>query len=374
MAEGGRVQVQILIDSASEASPPRARRSTFVASILGVYLLSRVILLGVVLDVFGAGRALTRLAGIWDGTYYLQIAAHGYPTEVTHRVSSVIAFFPLYPMLVRFVAPVFGGDLAISALAVSLVAGAAACLAVGQLARDRAGDTVGVRAGALFALAPGAAFLSPAYAEGLAISLCALTLIMLDRRRWLAAGVLGALATATSSLALPIVLAALWAAWHAERRQAWMAPALAASGFGSYCVYLWAHAGTPFAWFDAERLGWGGHHVDLLAPVEFLTTWSGVTLVETFSVAVALGGLWAMRRARVPGTWWAYTVPLLVSVMFDAALWLTPRFLLSAFGLVAGAALVLDQRRFRLLAVSSAVVMVLALVGYLSFPDFVFKP
>ena len=45
------------------------------------------------------------------------------------------------------------------------------------------------------ALAPGAAFLSPAYAEGLAISLCALALVMLGRRRWLLAGVVGAFAT-----------------------------------------------------------------------------------------------------------------------------------------------------------------------------------
>ena len=73
-----------------------------------------------------------------------------------------------------------------------------------------------MRAGWLMAVAPGAAFLSPAYAEGLAISLCAVVLLMLDRRRWLAAGVIGALATATSPLALPIVVAGAWAAWRSR--------------------------------------------------------------------------------------------------------------------------------------------------------------
>ena len=365
---------QVLIEATGGPGLRRARRSTFVARILAVYLASRLILLGVVLDVFGLHQAITRLSGIWDGAYYLQIAAHGYPTVLTHHQSSVVAFFPLYPLLVRVVAPAVGGNWAVSAIVVSFVAGAAACVAVGGLARARAGTQAGERAGWLFALAPGAAFLSPAYAEGLAIALCAVALLMLDRRRWLVAGLVGGLATAASALALPIVGAALWAAWRAGPRRAWIAPVLCSWGFISYCLYLWAHVGTPFGWFDAERWGWGGHHFDLFAPIRFFTTWSGATLVESLCMAGAVVGLWAMRRARVPGTWWAFTVPFLASVVFDAALWLTPRFLLSVFALLTATAIVVDDRRFRILVVFSAAAMVLVLVAYVSFPGFVYKP
>ena len=231
------------------------------------------------------------------------IAAHGYPTSpLSHHESSLVAFFPLYPFLVRLVAPLFGGDWTVAGTAVSFMAGAAACLAVGELARARAGAKAGMRAGsALHARARCRVLLTPAYAEGLAIALCAVTLILLDRRRWMAAGLIGALATSASSLALPIVVAAAWAAWVSKDRRGWVAPALASSGFGAYCLYLWAHVGTPYAWFDAERLGFGGHHVDLFASIRFFTTWSGVTLVETFCLAAAAAGLWAMRRAKVPG-------------------------------------------------------------------------
>ena len=365
---------QVLIDTRSDPGSIRAGRPGVIARILAVYLGSRLLLLGVVLDIFGPHQALIRLAGIWDGGYYLRIAAHGYPTVLSHHESSLVAFFPLYPLLVRLVAPLFGGDWAVAGTAVSFMAGAAACLAVGELARARAGVKAGMRAGWLFALAPGAAFLTPAYAEGLAIALCAVTLILLDRRRWIAAGLIGALATSASSLALPIVVAAAWAAWVSKDRRAWVAPALASSGFGAYCLYLWARVGTPYAWFDAERLGFGGHHFDLFASIRFFATWSGVTLVETFCVAAAAAGFWAMRRAKVPGTWWAFAVPLLASVVFDAALWLTPRFLLSAFPLIAAAAIVIDDRRFRALVAGSATLMVLVLVAYVSFPGFVFKP
>ena len=213
-AQGVPVRDQVLIDAEPGARRSGVRRASFVVSILGVYLATRLILLGVVLDIFGLHPSIVRLAGIWDGKFYLQIAAHGYPSSVTHHGFSVIAFFPLYPMLVRIVAPLFAGNVAVAAIVVSLVAGATACLAVGQLARSMGGDRVGMRAGCLLALAPGAAFLSPAYSEGLAISLCALALIMLDRRRWWTFGLIGALATAASPLALPIVVAAAWAAWR----------------------------------------------------------------------------------------------------------------------------------------------------------------
>lgn len=364
---------QALVEAEPGGSQSHAHRDPFVGPILAVYLTSRLLVLGVLVDIYGPHRAVVGLARIWDGLHYLQVAQHGYPTELTSSGSSVIAFFPLYPLLVRAVAPVVGGNWAVAGAVVSFMMGAAACLAVGALARQRGGNRSGVRAGALVALAPGAAFLSPAYAEGLAISLCAIALIMLDGRRWLAAGVTGALATAAAPLALPIVLAAVWGAWRSRERRAWIAPALASSGFLSYCLYLWAHVGTPFAWFDAERMGWG-HHFDLLAPLRWFTTWSGVTLIETLCAAAAVGGLWVMHRARVPGTWWAFTLPLLASVVFDSALWLTPRLLLSAFTFMAATALAFDGKRFRLVAASSAGVMMVVLVAYVSFPGFVFRP
>ncbi len=362
-----RVRAQVLIDAASGTSPrpgrPRPGRwSSFFAPVLAAYALSRLVLFGLALDAYGGHWTSTALAGIWDGRYYLRIAAHGYPTALGTR-APVAAFFPLYPLLVRGAATVLGGNTVWAGLAVSLVAGAGACVAVGALARDRAGEQAGVRAGWLMAFAPGAAFLSAAYADGLAISLGAMALIMLDRRRWAGAGVFGALATATAPLALPLVLAGAWAAWRSRQRRAWIAPVVASSGFVSYCLYLWARVGTPFAWFDAERIGWA-HHVDLLAPLQWLTTSSGIALVETFSVVVALGGLGAMRRARVPATWWVFTLPFLASVVFDAGLWLTPRLLLSAFPLVPGAAIALEGRRFRVLVAASAVVMLFVLLAY----------
>jgi len=368
-----RVDDQVLVDVEPHVGLRRGGASRFVTPILAVYLMTRLLVFGALLDAFGGNQTITRFARIWDAKYYLQVAAHGYPTVLTAR-RPLAAFFPLYPLLVRGVAPLVDHNWVAAGLVVSFLAGAGACLAVGALARQRFGTETGVRAGWLVAVAPGAAFLSPAYADGLAIALGAGALIMLDRRRWVGAGLIGAFATAASPLALPIVIAAAWGAWRSRRRQAWVAPLLASSGFGSYCLYLWVHMGTPFGWFDAERVGWQGHHFSLLSPVRWFTTWTGITLVESCCVVFAIGGLWAMRRARVPATWWAFVVPVLASVIFDWALWLTPRLLLDAFPLVPAAAMVVHGKRYRVVLASSTAVMLVVLVAYVRFPSFVYQP
>ena len=330
--------------------------------------------LGLVVDLFGVHVPAAKFAGLWDGRYYLAIAAHGYPTAVSHTYSD-IAFFPLYPLVVRCVAVVFGLHVAVAAIVVSVLAGAAACVVLSVLVRDVAGEEAGIRAGWLLAFAPGAMFLSPAYPEGLAIALCAGALVMLGRRRWLVAGLLGALATATSSLTLPIVVAAAWAAWRARTRCAWAAPVLAGAGVSSYFLYLWSHTGTPFAWFDAQRLGWG-QHVSVLAAWHWLGRGPGIAVVETVSIALAIGGLWAMGRARVPGAWWVYTVALLGSILFGAGLWMTPRLLLSLFPLSGALAVTLRPERLRVVLVGSGVLMALAIAAYTtpSLARFVFQP
>jgi hypothetical protein len=362
-----------------ESGPAPKRRSYLAPRILLAYGASRLVVLGIVVDLFGVHVPAATFAGLWDGRYYLAVAAHGYPTSVSHTHSD-IAFFPLYPLVVRGAAALVGQNVAVAAILVSLLTGAAACVAVGALVRDVAGrgvagEEAGVRAGWLMAFAPGAMFLSPAYPEGLGITLCAGALVMLGRRRWLVAGLLAGLATAASSLMLPIVAAAAWAAWRARTRRAWMAPVLACAGVGSYFLYLWVHTGTPFAWFDAQRLGWG-QHVSLLAAWHWLFFGPGIAVVETISIALAIAGLWAMGNARVPSTWWVYTVALAGSILFGAGLWMTPRLLLSLFPLSGALALGLRPERFRVVLVGSGVLMALAVAAYTtpSLARFVFQP
>jgi hypothetical protein len=60
--------------------------------------------------------------------------------------------------------------------------------------------------------------------------------------------------------------------------------------------------------------------------------------------------------------------------MFDAALWLRPRFLLSAFPIIAAVAIVARGERLRMLLLSSGVAMIVVLVAYTSWAGFVYQP
>ena len=90
--------------------------------------------------------------------------------------------------------------------------------AVGLLARRLAGDSAGARAALLFAVFPGTFAFSFAYSEGIVVTCVAFGLLALLDRRWWLAGLLGAVATAASPVALAFVVSCAWAAGAAIRR------------------------------------------------------------------------------------------------------------------------------------------------------------
>ncbi|MGH3146802.1 MAG: mannosyltransferase family protein, partial [Rubrobacter sp.] len=110
----------------------------------------------------------------WDGVWYVQIATEGY---AAHAPAST-AFFPLYPLLVRSLAELFGGPISLGAVSLwgtllSLTALPFALYFVYRIAEDGWGE--GVARGAVVALAffPTAFFLNAAYTESLFLALSA---------------------------------------------------------------------------------------------------------------------------------------------------------------------------------------------------------
>lgn len=257
-----------------------------------MYLGSRALLLAVAIA-NGALRhhSLLRELSNWDGMWYRSIAnlggAHGwYPTHVVH-VQSNLGFFPLYPLVVWVVAqPVhwISGHAAIysvtlAGVLVSMAGGLVAAVLVERLARGWWGDRAGRRAVLLFCLFPGSVVFSMVYAEGLMIPLAAGCLLALQRRRWVLAGILAAIATATEPEALVLVLVCAVSAALELRRTGWRerrarrslaAPLLAPVGLIAVGVFFWAWAGTPFANLIAQRDGWK-ERTDVVALVHLAT-------------------------------------------------------------------------------------------------------
>jgi hypothetical protein len=160
----------------------------------------------------------------------------------------------------------------VAGIIVSGLGGLVATILVGRLAGSWWGEEAARRAVLIFCVFPGSVVFSMVYAEGVLIPLAAGCIIALQQRRWLLAGALAGIATATEPQALVlVVVCAVSAALELRRRgfagvRGLFAPVLSLVGAGGFAAFLWIWTGSPFASLIAQRDGWG-EKTDLLALV-----------------------------------------------------------------------------------------------------------
>lgn len=208
------------------------------------------------------GAALSKSDGVW----YLGIAHHGYgsppplgPNGVYTHLTS-LAFFPLYPLLIRAVAdsglPYLG-----AALLVSLLAGTAAAAILAAWGRRVVGDAGALALVAVWNLLPSSVVLGMAYSEALFVAAAAGCLLALQRERWVVAAVAASLGGLTRPTGCALVLAVWLAALVAVRRRG-LAPGhvaaavLAPVGFVVSLVHVAVATHRWDGWFWLERTDW----------------------------------------------------------------------------------------------------------------------
>jgi hypothetical protein len=208
-------------------------------------------------------QQLWSIATLRDGWWYLKLANYGYSdtlrspaanlTDTAHSYSDW-AFFPGYPLLIRLTHVVTTLAYLPSTLIAASVTGLLAVWAVYMLGDGFGGVRVARGSALLFAAWPGSAALTFPYSEGLFVAAAAGSLAFLMRRRWIAAGLLGAVATATRPTGLALVAAALVVAVvHIGRERDWR-PLITPIGAAAFVVFAWVRTGDVLAWRHAENL------------------------------------------------------------------------------------------------------------------------
>lgn len=192
----------------------------------------------------------------WDGAWYSEIATEGYG----ERDPASTAFFPLYPMLVRFGAAIGGGPAAWGIL-VSLVATLFALYFVYRIA-EKLYDIRTARAATLaFAFFPTAFFMNAVYTEALFLALTAGSVwAALVRRDLLIAGILGALAAATRNLGILLLIPLLLELMRHRREfgvRGLFGLSLVPLGLAGYAAFLWARFGEPLVFVRQQGEYWG---------------------------------------------------------------------------------------------------------------------
>ncbi|HEX9188308.1 MAG TPA: mannosyltransferase family protein [Vicinamibacteria bacterium] len=199
----------------------------------------------------------------WDSGWYFDIAQRGYYWNAFGQSS--LAFFPLYPLLMRAAAWPFGGGeraLWIAGIAISF-----GCLFLGlavlhRLTLTLSGSRETARRTVLYvAVFPFAYFFTQVYTESLFLLTSVSAVAAAVASRWGWAGLFGALAALTRPngilIAVPLGILALQGRPRARelaRRAA--ALALVPLGFSTFCAFAWRLSGDPVGWLRAQAQ-WG---------------------------------------------------------------------------------------------------------------------
>lgn len=137
----------------------------------------------------------------WDGFWYTLIAERGYEIH-----PATAAFWPLYPMLLRYGQELTGWSIPIFGIVVANAAFLIALIVLQRLIRLDYGPDVARRALWLLALFPTAYYFSAAYTESLFLLLTVAAVYFARKDRWGSAAIAGALAALTRNTGVLILL------------------------------------------------------------------------------------------------------------------------------------------------------------------------
>jgi hypothetical protein len=307
---------------------------------------------------------------IADTGFYRSIAQYWYTGDAARP-----AFFPVFPFLIHIAGYLTGANYIIGGLIATIASGAASALAVWALASRVCGRRIADYAVMLFCVFPGAMTFAIMYSEPLGIAIAAAALLALLNRRWLLAGILGAVGTAERpTLVVLFVVSgvvAMHAIWTRREWRALLAPALTPIGILAYFAYI-GHKFHNYAyWFWIENKGWhqhfdGGKHTFevllWLDPGDKHHRLFVLMLMVMFAAAVA--GIYLMVAARLP-------LPLVLFAILTILLTITssngdtrPRFVWTAFPIFIGAAAKLPKVIYWPVLILSAVGFVILVGGW----------
>ncbi|MFH8985948.1 hypothetical protein [Streptomyces varsoviensis] len=313
----------------------------------------------------------TTLGLAWDGTWYTGIARNGYG-QVHPGAGwaglhfSDVAFFPLFPGLMRGVATVLPIGLINSGLLVAWASSAAAAwglYAVGERLHGRRAGTLLVL---LWGLLPHAIIETMSYTEPLMTALAAWSLYALLTGRWVWAGGLSLLAGLCRPNGIAVAAAVccaaavvLWKDRRARRNwRVWTGAALSPVGWLGYVAWVGAREGSPLGYFAVQR-GWGSRFdfgYDAFMFIRHLVIGlSRLGYYVTFALIVAaLLALVFLALDRPPLPVFVYTLVLVVIALGGSKYFASkPRFLLPAFPLLFPAALAMARARQRTVVVTA---------------------
>jgi len=317
----------------------------------------------------------------FDSNWYATVAQRGYDEAIPawtreYLGHSDLAFFPLYPSLIRLAQSLTGLDVKVVAISIAWASALAAAWGIFAVADHLYGRKVGVFAAVMWGVIPNSIIMQMAYSESTFTALAAWSIYAAVSRRWVWAAALSVLAGLTrptgAAVAVGVCLAAVVEIAHALRSRRrtgdgsavswrpWFALVVSPLGWLGYVAWVSARLGRWDGYFQVQRI-WGSA-VDWRMPV-FAWMWGLVPspvhlkfVVASVVVLSSIGLFLVCALQRQPVAPLAYSAALLLIALTDNGhFWCEARFVLPAFPLVFPVARALADFRQR----STVVVLIL---------------
>ncbi len=287
-----------------------------------------------------SSHILLAVWGRWDAVHYLNIATLGYQ-------GTDMAFFPLYPLLIRIVGSLAGNHL-IAGLLISNASFFFGLLYLYKLLEHEYDRAVARRAIFYVSIFPTAVYFTAVYSESLFFMLTVASFYYMRSRQWWMAGIFGFFAALTRVegilLIVPFVIE-----WMTQERplrpralRDLAAGALIPLGLAIYMAYLWVLRADPL-YFSHVQIHWNRHlappWVSLANAFGKLAHHAGAQLVANQSLEIAftllmifvlLAGLHSLRPSYI-----AYMALSILVPMSTSNLMSMPRFALVLFPMFA---------------------------------------
>jgi len=144
----------------------------------------------------------------WDSQYYVDIATNGYWYRPGQQ--SNVAFFPLYPMLMRAASIPLGGNLILTGFMISNLAFFGGLIFLYLLTELEFDSDSAKHAAVYLAFFPASFFFSSVYTESLFLLLSVATMYFARKEKWMTATIFGILTAATRNLGILMWALVLW--------------------------------------------------------------------------------------------------------------------------------------------------------------------
>lgn len=290
----------------------------------------------------------------FDGVHYLSIAAQGYNHDE--------GFFPLFPIVIRAIATLFGGGEPFSAsyffagIAIANVAFFGSLFFLHKLLRIDYKETVAKKSILFLLLFPTSFFFASIYSESIFLFLALATFYFARKKRWLWAGIFGMLLTGTRIVGISILPALAIELYLQEKKlltRNVFFLLLIPLGLVSYMYYNVVTFGYAFAFLEAHtKLGTNRSDVIVLFPqtivryINILTTlpssqfeWR-IALLELYVFFFASALLFAAWKKKVRISYVVFAVVSFLIPISSGTFSGLPRYVLVLFPMFIALALV----------------------------------